>query len=244
MVDLHCHLLPGLDDGPRTVEEAVALARAAVAAGVNVAVVTPHVYPGRYDNRRPAIEAAALAFRGVLLREGIPLTVRTGGEVRIGAEVMQMVIDDDIPFLGVCAGYRTMLLEFPDSQLTPGALRLMEWLLERRIRPVIAHPERNKEVMREPDRLRPYLALGCVLQITGASVLGQFGKPVRRCAQTLLEQGWVAAVASDAHNLQFRPPSLDLARAALQAMGGEHWARHLTETGPAALTRQAERSSR
>lgn len=240
MVDLHCHLLPGIDDGPRTIEEAVALARAAVAAGVNVAVATPHVFPGRYDNRRRAIEAAVTAFRRVLMREGIPLTVRTGGEVRIGAEVMQMVVDDDIPYLGVYAGYRTMLVEFPDAQLTPGAIRLMAWLLERHIRPVIAHPERNKEVVREPDRIRPYVALGCVLQITGASVLGQFGAAVRRCAQTLLEQGWVAAVATDAHNLQYRPPSLDRARAALEAMGGEHWARHLTETGPAALARQTD----
>ena len=235
MIDLHCHYLPGIDDGAQTLEESLDLARAAVAAGITTAVMTPHVHPGRYENTGSSIVKLCAAFQRVLAHKGIPLEIRAGGEVRISAEIIQMVEDDEIPFLGVSGGYRIMLLEFPHSHLLLGADKLVRWLLSRRIRPLIAHPERNKEVMRSVDKIAPFVQSGCLLQLTGGSIIGQFGKPAQECARALIERGWASVVATDAHNLKHRPPNLDLARAELVKLGGENLARELTLDTPARL---------
>jgi protein-tyrosine phosphatase len=235
VIDLHCHYLPGIDDGAQTLEESLDLARAAVAAGITTAVMTPHVHPGRYENNASSIARLAAAFQRVLAHKQIPLTVRAGGEVRISADIIQMVEDQEIPFLGVSDGYRIMLLEFPHSHLLLGADKLVKWLLARRIRPLIAHPERNKEIMRSVDKIAPFVELGCLLQLTGGSIVGQFGKPAQDCARMLLERGWASVVATDAHNLKHRPPNLDEAYAALVDMGGEDLARTLTRDAPSKL---------
>ena len=235
MIDLHCHYLPGIDDGAQTLEESLDLARAAVAAGITTAVMTPHVHPGRYENNGSSIARLCAAFQRVLAHKQIPLEIRPGGEVRISADIIQMVEDEEIPFLGYADGYRIMLLEFPHSHLLLGADKLVRWLLARRIKPLIAHPERNKEVMRSVDKIAPFVESGCLLQLTGGSIIGQFGKPAQECARVLLERGWVSVVATDAHNLQHRPPNLDLARAALVELGGEALARRLTQDTPAKL---------
>jgi protein-tyrosine phosphatase len=235
VIDLHCHYLPGIDDGAQTLEEALTLARAAVDAGIHTAVLTPHVHIGRYDNNLTFIKQSFGAFRDALAREAIPLEIRIGGEVRIGAEIMALVEQGEIPYLGELDGHRIMLLEFPHSHLIAGAEKLIEWLLERRVRALIAHPERNKDVMRNVDKLSGYVALGCMLQVTAGSIIGQFGKPAQACAHELLNRNWVSVVASDAHNMQHRPPNLNLAQQALVAVGGAQYARELTEALPARI---------
>jgi protein-tyrosine phosphatase len=235
VIDLHCHYLPGIDDGAQTLEESLDLARAAVAAGITTAVLTPHVHPGRYENNCSSIARLCAAFERVLAHKLIPLAVRPGGEVRISSDIIQMVEDGEIPFLGVANGYRIMLLEFPHSHLLLGAEKLVSWLLARRIRPLIAHPERNKEVMRNVDKITPFVEAGCLLQLTGGSIIGQFGKGAQDCARVLIERGWASVVATDAHNLKHRPPNLDVAYAALAEMGGASLARQLTVITPAKL---------
>lgn len=235
MIDLHNHFLPGIDDGAQTLAEALELARAAVATGVTLAVMTPHVHPARYDNTRTSIAQACEAYVQQLSVHGIPLEVRMAGEVRISDDVMHMADEDELPYLGVSDGYRTLLLEFPPAHLMAGGEKLVQWLIARRIRPVIAHPERNKEFVRDMEKLRPYLALGCLVQITAGSLVGRFGKDVQRCAVTLVDREWVTAVASDAHDMAHRPPALDVARSALTALGGAELAADLTHRGPAAI---------
>jgi protein-tyrosine phosphatase len=235
VIDLHCHYLPGIDDGARTIEEALTLARAAVAAGIHTSVLTPHVHVGRYDNTLASIRKSFAAFQQVLATQGIPLNVRVGGEVRIAAEIMPLVEQEQIPFIGQLGDDRVMLLEFPHSHLLVGGEKLIRWLLDRRIRPLIAHPERNRDVMRNVDKIAEYVAMGCLLQVTGASIIGQFGENARACAYALLDRNWVNVVATDAHNMQHRPPNLDLAHEALAAMGGVQYARELTELFPARI---------
>lgn len=235
MIDLHCHFLPGIDDGARTLGESLALARAAVAAGITTAVMTPHVHPGRYQNTRQTITKLCAAFQRVLRHQEVALEIRAGGEVRICAEIMQMIEEHEIPFLGVADGYQIMLLEFPHSHLPLGADKLVSWLLARRIRPLIAHPERNKEVMQKVDKMEPFVESGCLLQLTGGSLTGQFGKTAQHCAHALIERGWASVVATDAHNLAHRPPCLDLAYEALVELGGEAFARALTIETPEKL---------
>ncbi len=235
MIDLHCHYLPGIDDGAQTVDEALTLARAALRAGIHTAVLTPHVHVGRYDNTLASIQRSFAAFQQVLASHGVPLNVKIGGEVRIAAEIMPLVEQEQIPFIGQLGADRIMLLEFPHSHLVVGGEKLIRWLLDRRIRPLIAHPERNRDVMRNVDKISEYVAMGCLLQVTGASIIGQFGTNAQTCAYALLDRNWVSVVATDAHNMQHRPPNLNLAQEALVAMGGLQYARELTEFFPARI---------
>lgn len=220
MLDLHCHLLPGIDDGAQTLDDALSLARHAVAHGITHAVMTPHVQPGTYENTVAGIADAVDSFRQQLLTHGIALHIAAGGEVRICTELLEMVAMKQIPFLGEVDGYQIMLLEFPHSHILPGSDQLVHWLLKQHIRPLIAHPERNKGIHADPDKIAPFVSMGCLLQVTAGAVAGHFGKVSRSCAQYFLEQGWVDVLATDAHNLQFRPPELaEGMRAAAQIIG-------------------------
>ncbi|WP_342245220.1 tyrosine-protein phosphatase [Pseudomonas sp. OTU5201] len=208
MIDLHNHLLPGIDDGSPDLEASLALARVAVQDGITHLVCTPHIHPGRYDNTPVSIQRARDFFAAALKEQGIPLRVAAAAEVRFGMELMVGVSQGTIPFLGQWQGQKVLLLEFPHGEIPFCAERLISWLLERKIVPMIAHPERNKDIMRTPSRLKPLLELGCLLQVTAASVAGRFGPAAEAIAHALLEQGVVTILASDGHNLQHRPPLL------------------------------------
>lgn len=208
MIDMHNHLLPGIDDGAPDLETSLALARMAVQDGITHLVCTPHIHPGRYDNTSVSIQRARALFEAALKEQGIPLRVAAAAEVRFGMELMAGVCEGAIPFLGKWQGKKVLLLEFPHGEIPFCAERLISWLLQRNILPMIAHPERNKELMRTPSRLKPLLELGCLLQVTAASVAGRFGHAAEVLAHALLEQGVVTILASDSHNLQHRPPVL------------------------------------
>ncbi|MBQ0929189.1 tyrosine-protein phosphatase [Ideonella alba] len=240
MIDLHCHLLPGIDDGPATLDDALALARALVADGVQHVVATPHVFPGRYENKRGGIARAHAAFVQVLAQHGVPLQLSYAGEVRLGPEVLEWLARDELPFLGGEAAHRgqaprVMLLEMPDGQVPLGTDRLCATLSRQGIVPLIAHPERNRGVMEQPDRLQPLVDAGCQFQLTAGSLLGDFGSRAQDAAWDLLDQGLVTVVASDAHNLRGRAPRMGAAREWLVQEYGEATARRLTLDAPARL---------
>ena len=229
MIDLHNHLLPGIDDGAPDLSAALALARVAVQDGITHLVCTPHIHPGRYDNTPASIQAAQQLFVAALKEAGIALQVATAAEVRFGMELMVGIGQGNIPFLGEWQGKRVLLLEFPHSEIPYGAERLTSWLLQRNIVPMIAHPERNKGVMRSPGKLKPFIEQGCLLQVTAASVAGHFGPAAAGIAHELLEQDLVTILASDAHNLQHRPPNL--------SEGLQHAARLIGDSKAEALVR-------
>lgn len=235
MIDLHCHLLPGIDDGARDMDEALELARRAVADGIQVSVVTPHVHLGRYDNDRGSIEPRVAAFRDALAQAGIPLRVFGAGEVRIGPEIQDLLAQEQLPFIGRLGAHRVVLLEFPHGGLPVGAERFVRWMIAHKVRPLIAHPERNKELIAEPGKLRAYVDMGCLLQLTAGSVVGQFGDGAQAAAEYFLREEWVYAIATDAHDLEHRIPNLGAARDALVARGAAELARRLTLTNPARL---------
>jgi len=243
MIDLHCHLLPGIDDGPETLEQGVALALHAVRSGIERAVVTPHVHVGRYRNERTSIEADLERFRAELARRNIPLQLHLGGEVRLNEDIIAMVTEGRVPFIGERDGYRIMLLEFPHSHVPLGADKFVAWLLKQKIRPMIAHPERNKDVHIDIDRITPFVSMGCWLQLTAGSVTGNFGEPSRTRALQLLERGWVSILASDAHNLAHRPPELEPGRRAAAKIVGEEESWKLVRDNPRGIIDGAARAA-
>ena len=235
MIDLHCHFLPGVDDGARTLDEAMALVRASCESGVSGAVVTPHVYPGVWDNTEATLLPAFASLKAAIAASGLEFELALGAEVRLHPDSLSGLIQGQIPTLGMLDEHRIALIEFPDGNIPPGALNACKLLVSHRIRPMLAHPERNKDVMRDPMRMRAFVDAGCILQVTAASVIGQFGEPALGAAHHLLAMGLVGVIASDSHNLMHRPPRLAEAREALRHLYGQGVAYRLTEETPAMI---------
>ena len=235
MIDLHCHFLPGVDDGPDTLQEALALARVAVADGITHSVLTSHVDPDRYDNQRSSLETAHAEFSQQLANAGIALQVRVGGEVRLCAELIDLIAQNQVPFLGEVDGWRIMLMEFPHQIIPAGSGRFIYSLLKLKIRPLIAHPERNKAVMAQPEKIEEFTEAGCWLQITAGSLAGRFGPVAQKVAFGLIEAGNYCVAATDAHNLSSRPPLLSEGRDVLRARYGEAVANSMVHERPAEI---------
>ncbi len=235
MIDLHCHLLPGIDDGARTLAEALDMARAAVDNGIDHAVMTPHLHPGRYENTRSRTEEPLREFRAALRKEQIALEISVAAEVRLDVEILPLLEQEEVPFLGEMDGYRIMLLEFPHGHITHGAENLIQKLLDNKIRPIIAHPERNKDVIRDPAKIEPFVEMGCLLQLTASAVAGRFGDGPHLRARQLLERGIVFALATDAHNLKGRRPELREGVLAAAEILGQEAAHDLVYKGPLAI---------
>ncbi len=239
MIDLHCHFLPGIDDGAQNLADGLALAQAAVADGIRYSVMTPHILPGRYDNTRSTIEQAFKDFRSALRKARVPLHIGMAAEVRLSPDIVSLLSQNEVPFLGELNGYRIILLEFPHTQITPGADKLIGRLLKQGIKPLIAHPERNQDVIHDVSKIEPFVEMGCFLQITAGSLLGHFGRGPQRRALELLEFDVFKVLASDAHNLTGRRPALREGMEAAARIIGEQSAHDLVHQNPRMILRGA-----
>jgi protein-tyrosine phosphatase len=236
MVDLHCHFLPAVDDGAESLDEGVALVRAAYANGISRILLTPHIHAGRYDNTRSSLTTRFEAFRRALRAAELPVELALAAEVRCNDEMIGLIERDELPFLLGAHGNKTLLLEMPHSHVPPGVDQLVRWLRKRNIRPLLAHPERNKEFIAYPHRVADLCKAGCLTQVTAAAVIGRFGEKAQATAQWLLDNDLVSVIATDAHNLQHRPPLLrEAAHWVAERYGVEH-AWRLVGAAPAALT--------
>jgi protein-tyrosine phosphatase len=228
VIDLHCHLLPGIDDGPRTIEDSLALARMAMERGTSTIVATPHV-SSRYPNEPDVIARAAHDLGARLAAEGMDLDVRTGAEIAMThiAEIEPHQLQQ--LRLG---GGSWLLLEPPFSPLAIGLDGIVHALHAHGHRIVLAHPERCSAFHRDPALLGTLVRDGVLTSITAGALVGRFGSTVRRFAHRLMREGMVHNVASDAHDHSDRPPGVleELELAGLGAL-----ARWLTEEVPAAI---------
>ncbi len=215
--------------------EALDMARAAVSNGIDYAVMTPHLHPGRYENTRSRTEEPLREFRAALREEQIALEISVAAEVRLAIEILPLLEQDEVPFLGEMDGYRIMLLEFPHGHITHGAENLIQKLLDDKIRPIIAHPERNEDVIHDLAKIEPFVEMGCLLQLTASAVAGHFGAGPHRCARQLLELGIVNVLATDAHNLKGRRPELREGMQAAAEIVGEAAAHALVHENPRAI---------
>ncbi|MGE0799229.1 MAG: tyrosine-protein phosphatase [Lautropia sp.] len=232
MIDLHCHFLPGVDDGARTVQEGLTLAAVAAESGITTAVLTPHVYPGVYDNTLSTLLPRFVQFRADLEQAGIGLAVHLGGEVRLHPDVLDLMEAGELPSIGSLDGMQVILIELPDGEIPRGALTACRHFADRGYRWLIAHPERNKAVMRDPASILPFCEAGALLQLTAASIIGKFGLPALHTARYLLDHGLVSVIATDAHNLAFRPPRLREAFEAIAEHYGHDTAQRLMVSNP------------
>jgi protein-tyrosine phosphatase len=229
VIDLHTHILPGLDDGSQTLEESVEMARSAVADGICVVAATPHVRDD-YPTRAAEMERAVDDLREALANEGLRLDVRTGGEIAL--DRLGTLDSDELARFGLAGNSGYLLVEFPyyGWPLDIG-MRVLE-LSERGITAILAHPERSAEVQAAPDRVRPLVEEGVLVQVTAASLDGRLGRATQRTAFRLLELGLVHLVASDAHAPDVRAVGMS---AAVGAVRDATLARWLSVDVPAAI---------
>lgn len=204
MIDLHCHILPGIDDGPDAMSETVAIAKAAAAAGTRTIVATPHV-SWRYPNESHTIVHLTAQVNERLAQDGIPIEVRVGAEI---AMTRASELDDQELNRLRLGGGPWLLLEPPFSPAITGFGAVVGELHGKGHRIVLAHPERCPAFHRDPQALEALMNAGVLTSITAGSLLGRFGGQVRRFTMSLIDRGWVHNVASDAHDTHGRPPGM------------------------------------
>ena len=204
-VDIHCHLLPAIDDGAASLEESLAMARMSVADGIGVIVATPHQLGAFSHNSASVIRRAVQELQSRLETEQIPLRVIPGADVRIEADLVARLARDEVLSLGDNGHY--VLLELPHDMYFP-LDRLLAELSAAGYRGILSHPERNEGILADPEVLGPLLARGCLLQITADSLRGDFGSRSRQLSERLVERGWVHFVSTDAHGSKRRKPLL------------------------------------
>ena len=230
MIDIHSHILPGVDDGPRNWEEAIALCRRIAEEGITTSVATPHLIDGVYDNILSRVEPLVQQLREHLRTAGVPLEVLAGAEVDFSSRRVTAA-DDELPTLG---GSGAVLLEMPVAVVPPAIDETIFALRARGLQPVIAHPERNELLQEDPAMAANWVRAGALLQLDGDSLLGLWGRRVKRCSEALLQSGLVHALATDAHSVDRRPPRMRKALArATELLGAQ--AQRLTTDGPKAI---------
>jgi protein-tyrosine phosphatase len=235
LIDLHIHIIPGIDDGPRTLEEALEMARLAVADGITTVVATPHLFSHRAVakddfNAPETIREAVTAFNRELMAADIPLTVLPGCEVPLFAEIIEYV--DTGRVISLNDGGRYISLEMPDTVIPPATEDIIFQLGSRGLTPIITHPERNPIFYEMPQKLTRLISLGCLSQITAASLTGGFGWRVSRFAKKLVRAGLVHLVATDAHSCTRRPPVMSQGLKKLRRLVGDSRAWEMVATLP------------
>lgn len=231
MIDIHHHLLPGLDDGSRSLEMSVEMARLAVADGITHVVCTPHANTVFEFN--PARNAEQLEeLRARLASEHIPLTLGLGCDCHITYDNVREARADPGRFSINSLGY--LLVEIPEYSLPPGLTETFYELQLSSMSPVLTHPERNPTLVSDPMRLRDWLRAGVLIQVTADSVTGHRGRSAERMALDLLERRWVHFLASDAHNTTSRPPRMRAAHDLVAERFGSGYAHALCVTNPLA----------
>src|SRR6056297_3066722 len=233
LTDLHCHMLPGIDDGSREMEQSLAMARIAVADGISTTVVTPHHLNGVYSNPAQRIRSGIEQLNDALQKAAIGLNILPGCELHLTPELPAEL--DCGSALTIANKGKAALVELPVHTVPMGAEHLLEQLLAMGLTPVIAHPERNSELRRTPERLGEWVQMGCLGQVTVQSCTGRFGEVVQQSAKFMVQSGYIHVAASDAHRDRRRVPELTPAREPISKWTSAEAARVIIETYPTDL---------
>lgn len=241
MIDLHCHILAGLDDGPQTMAESIRMCRIAYRDGIRTIVATPHTLNGMFQNNKPEILAKVNELNKAIKhlkqklnseignpQSEMDLNILPGSDIHLSETTIEMVDRNEALTIGDAGKY--VLIEFPPYTIPFQAERILFQLLTGGIIPVITHPERNQEIWTRPNRYYEMIKMGCLGQVTAMSLTGDFGPKVKQWAERLLRSGLIHLIASDAHSDDGRPPVLSSAvRAAAKIVGKEEALRMVTE---------------
>lgn len=232
MIDLHCHLLPGIDDGARDENVSLAMARLATDDGIHTTFCTPHIYPGLYENRGPDIAVRVARLQEVLAARSIPLQLKVGADAHLVPDFLGGLRNGRIPTLG---GSRYLLLEPSHHVRPPRFVESVFELVGAGYTPIITHPERLTWFSDHTSEFFELARSGAWLQLTGGALTGNFGDRVRKISETLVGDGWVDVLASDGHTTGMRSPVLSKARSRAAQLIGQTEADAMVVTRPRAV---------
>jgi len=235
MIDIHAHILPGMDDGAKNWDQTLQMARLAVEDGITVMVATPHLYKGRSVdpsqlNTRAIILQHVAQLKDKLYEEKIPLEIIPGCDFPLSYESLKFL--DDGQALTINDAKRYLLLELPDTSLPPATEEICFHLRSKGITPIITHPERHLIMQEMPYKLKRLIDLGCLVQMTGNSLTGWFGRGVKKISRQFIKLGYVHLLATDAHDPKRRPPVLSQAVTELSRLIGEKRAQAMVNDIP------------
>lgn len=201
MIDLHTHILAGLDDGAKTEVETIQMVKLAYENGIRTILATPHHMNRTYMNEKPVIEAHVKELNALLQSHEISMRILPGQELRIYGQVVDDLHQGKIQTLN---NSKYLLIEFPSNEVPNYTEQLFFDLLREGIVPVIAHPERNRELIRNPEKLYDLVKQGALAQVTSGSLTGVFGKEIEKVSHDFLSRNLIHFLATDAHNLNTR----------------------------------------
>ena len=230
MIDLHAHILAGLDDGAETIEEAVAMCRCAEQDGASAVVATPHMFNGVYDVRREHILAGVETLRRALADEGLPLTILPGADVHANGDLAAAARANRA--MTVADNGKYLMVEFARDVIPPHIEDMLFDLRLMGIIPILSHPERHPDLQTDSAFLEAVVRTGNLVQVTAGSLLGRFGREAERTVWRLLDDGLVHVVASDAHDTRRRPPGLSEARRLVEDRLGRNVAETIFDDTP------------
>ena len=234
MIDLHCHIIPGVDDGPELQEESLVMARRAVEDGIHTIVATPHTLNGIYINPVKEVTSKVANLQAILSKNHIKLQLYMGADVYLCPHMLERIESGDAGTINNARKY--ILLEFPLQTMPPGVKDEIFSLKLNGITPIISHPERNPVIQHNIDILYELVCMGALCQVTAMSITGDFGGMVMQCAERLLTYRLVHVIASDAHSAERRPPVLSQAvEAASETMGSYEDAERMVTDVPASI---------
>jgi protein-tyrosine phosphatase len=234
MIDLHCHILPGLDDGPSTLDESLAMARRAVEDGIYAIVATPHTLNGEYVNRIGQVSENLGILQGALAENHVDVKLYPGADVHLCPNIVKRIETGEAGTINHARKY--IMLELPSHTIPQSTKDEIFMLKINGITPIISHPERNSVIQQDTSILYDLIAMGALGQVTAMSLTGDFGTFVKRTAENLLRQRLIHIIASDAHSADGRPPVLSHAvDCAAEILGSYEEPGHMVTTVPAAI---------
>jgi len=201
MIDIHSHILPGVDDGAKSEVDSIEMAKEAVRQGITAIIATPHHRNGKYDNTREEILTNVDILNALFEKEDIPLTVLPGQETRLNGDMIEEIKNGILQPLN---DTKYLFVEFPSANVPRYAKQMLFDIQVAGLTPIIVHPERNQELLEHPSRLYEFIQNGALTQVTAASIVGKFGKNIQKFSHQLIEANLTHFIASDAHNIKSR----------------------------------------
>jgi protein-tyrosine phosphatase len=232
VIDIHSHILPETDDGARSVEEAVEMARIATQDGIEYMVSTPHMFNGLSENPEPSKIVERVAALNEAIKNPNGVKILPGNEVHISHHIAEHARNNRVTKINQ---RNYMLVEFPQLNVPNGAGELFHELLLQGVRPILVHPERNGQIQADPGIVVKFIERGVFIQVTAMSVTGEFGPTAKATADRLLRHNCVHFLATDTHRTRSRPPILSRGRDAAAMVIGPKKARALVEDNPLAV---------
>tara|TARA_R110002020_G_scaffold209414_1_gene415371 strand:+ start:220 stop:948 length:729 start_codon:yes stop_codon:yes gene_type:complete len=236
VIDIHSHILPGIDDGAKDLMESLALLTIAQNDGITHMVATPHIHIGRFNNSVSQLYSELANLKAQALVNNINIKLAVAAEVRLDVELMSLVLGNKLPFIGTLNSVNYLLLELPHSHVPQGYDKFINWLAKQNIKVIIPHPERNRDIQVNPFYINRLKQLGCEFQLTASSIEGAWGETAKNISIDMLKNGLVTYVASDAHSVKRRPPILSKSKQIVSELIGQNDAHDLFFTNPMRLT--------